>query len=28
VDSLTVRDPQSSPDTPPSVIESITVEEK
>ncbi len=28
VDGLTVRDPQSSPDTPPSVIQSVTVEEK
>ena len=28
VDSLTVRDPQSSPDTPPSAILSITIEEK
>jgi cyclophilin family peptidyl-prolyl cis-trans isomerase len=28
VDTLTVRDPQSSPDTSPSVIQSITVEEK
>ncbi len=27
-DSLTVRDPQSSPDTPPSVIRTITIEEK
>jgi len=28
VDSLTVRDPQNSPDTPPSIIQSVTVEEK
>ena len=28
VDGLTVRDPQSSPDTSPSVIQSITIEEK
>jgi peptidylprolyl isomerase len=28
VDGLTARDPQSSPDTPPNVIQSIIIEEK